>query len=131
MPVSDGKMEEIRYSTKRDEELQQLQRCMKHGWPESLKETPALARCYWYWRNEITEIDRIMFKGAKIIIPKPMRQEMLMRIHTGHMGIQRFLDSATVIQHSKSIFARHGTPEVVISDNGPQDYKDFAAERDQ
>ena len=31
MPVSDGKMEEIRDSTKRDEELQQLQRCVKHG----------------------------------------------------------------------------------------------------
>ena len=31
MPVSDVKMEEIRDSTKRDEELQQLQRCVKHG----------------------------------------------------------------------------------------------------
>jgi hypothetical protein len=39
--------------------------------------------------------------------------------------------SATVIQHTKSIFARHGIPEVVISDNGPQyscqDYKYFAS----
>jgi hypothetical protein len=41
------------------------------------------------------------------------------------------IKSATVIQHTKSIFARHGIPEVVISDNGPQysceDYKDFAS----
>ena len=28
--------------------------------------------------------------------------------------------SSTVIQHIKSIFARHGIPEIVISDNGPQ-----------
>ena len=28
--------------------------------------------------------------------------------------------SSTVIQHTKSIFARYGIPEVVISDNGPQ-----------
>ena len=39
--------------------------------------------------------------------------------------------SATVIQHTKSIFARHGIPDVMISDNGPQyycqDYKDFAS----
>ena len=36
----------------------------------------------------------------------------------------------TVISHTKSIFARHGIPEVVISDNGPQfsseAYKHFA-----
>ena len=180
----------------------------------SLKETPALAQCYWNCRDEITEIDGIMFNGAKIIIPKPMRQEMLMRIHTGHMVIHKSKErardvlywpgmtkeienhvsrcstcqeyqnlpqrkpllphcipsrswqmvgtvdlfwwnganyllivdyysyffeicllsnirSATVIQHTKSIFARHGIPEVVISDNGPQyscqDYKDFAS----
>ena len=153
-----------------------------------------------------------MFKAAKIIIPKPMRQEMLMRIHTGHMGIQKSkerardvlywpgmakqiedhvsrcstcqeyqnlaqrepllphcipnrpwqmvgtdlfrwnganylllvdyysnffeicllstIKSTTVIQHTKSIFACHGIPEAVISDNGPQyscqEYKDFA-----
>ena len=28
--------------------------------------------------------------------------------------------SSTVIQHIKSIFARHGIPEIVISENGPQ-----------
>jgi hypothetical protein len=213
MPVSDGKMEEIQDSTKRDEELQQLQRCVKHEWPESLKETPALAQCYWNCCDEITEIDGIMFKGAKIIIPKPMRQEMLMRILTGHMGIQKSkehardvlywpgmakeiedyvsrcstcqenqnlpqrelllprcipshpwqmvgtdlfwwnganyllivdnysnffkicllstIKSAMVVQHTKSIFARHGIPEVVISDNNAQyscqDYKDSAS----
>ena len=28
--------------------------------------------------------------------------------------------SSMVITHLKSIFARHGIPEVVVSDNGPQ-----------
>lgn len=38
--------------------------------------------------------------------------------------------STTVIQHTKSIFARHGIPDVVISDNGPQyssqEFEEFA-----
>lgn len=45
------------------------------------------------------------------------------------------LPSKTVINHCKSIFAWHGKPEVVISDNGSQfskagssDFKTFASE---
>ena len=40
--------------------------------------------------------------------------------------------SEDVIKHTKSIFARHGIPEIVISDNGPHyssnEYKRFAKE---
>ena len=40
--------------------------------------------------------------------------------------------SAEVVRHTKSIFARHGIPEVVVSDNGPQytssTYAEFARE---
>ena len=40
------------------------------------------------------------------------------------------MSSATVIRHTKSIFARHSIPELVISDSGPQFhaecYKQFA-----
>lgn len=38
---------------------------------------------------------------------------------------QLFKLTADVITHCRSIFARHGIPEVVISDNRPQ----FAAEK--
>ena len=42
------------------------------------------------------------------------------------------LHAEEVITHAKSIFARHGIPEVVISDNGPQfsakAFQDFAKE---
>ena len=31
-------------------------------------------------------------------------------------------DTNTVVNHLKSIFARHGIPQVIISDNGPQYY---------
>lgn len=43
MAVSDEKMKEIRDITEKDVELQQLRRCVKHGWPETWKETPVLS----------------------------------------------------------------------------------------
>ena len=212
IPVSDDKLKDIRNTTENDAELQELRHCVKQGWPETLKETPASVQIYWNSRDEINEINGIIFKGEKIVIPKSMRQEILTKIHTGHMGIQKskerardvvywpgmskeiekFVErcstrqerqnlpekepllphpipsrpwqiigtdlfwwdntnyllvvdyysnfpeicrlpntqSSTVIQHTKSVFARYGIPEVVISDNGPQyasqEYEEFA-----
>lgn len=34
-------------------------------------------------------MDGILFKGEKIIVPHTLREDMLARIHTGHMGIEK------------------------------------------
>ncbi|CAL8134117.1 unnamed protein product [Orchesella dallaii] len=51
------------------------------------------------------------------------------------VSLLRKLSSAAVVEHCKAIFARHGLPEVVFSDNGPQfspyassEFKRFVAE---
>ena len=93
MPVSHNKLKDIRNATENDAELQELQHCVKQGWPETLKETPAPVQSYWISRDEINENNGIMFKGEKIIIPKFMHQEMLRKIHTGQMGIQNSKES--------------------------------------
>ena len=80
MPVSDDKLKDIRNATENDAELQELRHCVKQGWPETLKETPAPVQNYWNSRDEINEINEIMFKGEKIISPKSMRQEILTSI---------------------------------------------------
>ena len=47
------------------------------------------------------------------------------------MALLKGTTSSTVITHMKSIFARHGIPEIVISDNGPlfasKEFAEFAA----
>ena len=47
------------------------------------------------------------------------------------MALLKGTTSSMVITHMKSIFARHGIPEIVISDNGPQfaskEFAEFAA----
>ena len=89
MPVSDKKLEEIRNATKDDNELKELQNYVQQGWPDSPKDIPAMIRPYWNYRDEITVIDGVMFKSQKLMIPKVLRHEILGRIHTGHMGVQK------------------------------------------
>ena len=94
MPVSDEKLEEVRKTTKDDNELQELQKYVHRGWPNTPKDLPAMIRPYWNHRDEITVIDGIVFKSQKIIIPEALRSEMLGRIHTGHMGVQKCKERA-------------------------------------
>ena len=57
MPVSDEKLEQIRNASKDDSELQELQKHLQQGWPDSPKDVPAMIRPYWNYRDEITAID--------------------------------------------------------------------------
>ena len=88
-PVSDNKMAEIRAATAQDEQLSMLRRIITSGWPESHKKCPPAISAYWNHRDEISETNGILLKGEKIIVPHSLRAEMLSRIHTGHLGIEK------------------------------------------
>ena len=73
-------MKKILKDQKEDEESLQIRNMMTNGWLETYKATPERARPYWTFKGEM--------KGAQIIIPASLRQEMLQRIREGHLGIQ-------------------------------------------
>ena len=202
LPVTDQMMTKLKAATQEDEMLQQLKSMVLNGWPETKQETPTKIREYWHCREEISEVDGLLLKNEKIIIPQSLHPEMLNKIHNGHMGTEkckrraqdvlywpgmnsqidemvlkclicleycpsnqkepmipqpistspwetvttdlflwnnsnyllvvdyfsRYFETAklpdtksnTVIHYTKSIFARHGIPREVKSDNGPQ-----------
>lgn len=212
LPVSDTRLEEIKAETDKDIQLRQLKKTISEGWPEQRKLCPQSIAEYWNHRDELSQMNDIIFKGEKIVIPESLRVEMLSRIHVGHMGIEKCkqrardilfwpgmskqveemvgkcstcleyrssntkepmishkiperpwqtiasdmftwnneqyivtvdyysryfeldkLNSTTasaIILKLKAAFARHGIPETVVSDNGPQykceEFEDFA-----
>ncbi|XP_033731747.1 uncharacterized protein K02A2.6-like [Pecten maximus] len=111
---------------------------VKDGWPEERSALPLNIRTYWPYRDEIIVSDGVLFKGGKLIIPNPMRKEMigfdlfqhqdntyLLAIDYYSKFVELFLlkndtRSQTVITHLKSLFARQGIPDEVMTDNGPQ-----------
>uniref|UniRef100_A0A8C6KCM5 Gypsy retrotransposon integrase-like protein 1 n=1 Tax=Nothobranchius furzeri TaxID=105023 RepID=A0A8C6KCM5_NOTFU len=209
LPVSDKKLSEIQAATRCDPQLTLLRQTVHDGWPEDRKKCPKTLLYFWNFRDEISHFHRIIFNGDKITA---LRNNMLERIHTGHVGIERSKQRAraalfwtgmgrdinatvencficqercaanpkepliphqiperpwqvvasdrftwrgrdylvvvdyysryfeverlfsttagSVIKKLKAIFARHGIPEKLVSDNGPQyscrEFKDFA-----
>ena len=200
-PMSDHLMQQIKQHQQADSILMDVQRFCREGWPEEKSKISASLRPYWLSRADISEIDNLLLKDNRLIIPTTLRKDILLRIHEGHLGINKCrmrarasvwwpglsteinelvtdcekcikekknhrepllastfpdrpwqkvamdlfylerkwyllvtdyysrypeiallhgLTANNVITHIKSIFARHGIPEVVISDNGPQ-----------
>ena len=86
-PISDPKLEELRAATKTDATMNKLKEVILSGWPTKRTEVPSEIRDYWNFRDEMSEVNDIILKGEKLVIPLNMRSEMLAKIHTCHLGI--------------------------------------------
>ncbi len=212
MPVSDNRLNQIRDATQADDQLISLKRMIIQGWPEERHQCQSDVCPFWNNRAELSVAEDVIFKGTRIVIPRMLRKDVLLKIHEGHMGIEKCrrrardtvywpgmnaeisnmvsqcdacqkhqpsqpveplnpheipvrawqrvgadigtnggkeylivcdyysgypevvtlatTTSKAVINAIKSMFARHGVPDVVISDNGPQfgskEFADFA-----
>ncbi|KAL0151936.1 hypothetical protein M9458_052743, partial [Cirrhinus mrigala] len=198
------KSKQIAEETRKDDELQAVIDNMYNGWLTSL--SPKFHDI----RGDLCVMDGILLKQNRIVIPQSLRQDILHRIHEGHLGIEKCkrraretvfwheinkdiekmvrqcdtcqkyrnnqtkepmiipdlptspwekvgmdlfhlkgsnylvvidyysnypeLSSKCVITHAKSIFARHGIPQTVVSDNGPcfssKECQDFSVQYD-
>ena len=216
LPVSDQKMSDLQACTASDPDMQQLIAVIKEGWPDHRDSCPPAVKPFWNYRDELSVMEGLLFKGERIVIPVALRKDMLKRVHIGHMGMvkcknrakevmfwpgmnsqiedivsncpactehqrsnpkepmiahelpqrpwqnvatdlfmleneqylivvdyySRYFElermstttSSAIINKLKAIFARHGIPEKLVSDNGPQfsaqEFAHFANEWD-
>jgi len=89
LPVSKPKLQEIKEATANDPSLKELKEMIKSGWPETKSQTPPSIQVYWNVRDELSEVDGVILKNERIVVPSSLRKEMLQRIHQGHMGIEK------------------------------------------
>ena len=200
IPATERRVAEIKQHQHQDEVCKQLMEFCLTKWPAKQNLSDKV-RPYYGVAQEMSVVDGLLLRGNRLIIPQSLRQDILGKIHAGHMGIvkcrerarqgvwwpglskqleqlvksceecckaqeqgveplhpsplpdlpfqkvgtdlfewdkktyllivdyySRFIElakltgttAADIINHTKSIFARHGIPEVVVSDNGPQ-----------
>lgn len=87
LPVSKEKYELFQTETAKDSVLTELQQVVQSGWPDHKDNIPVTLREYWNFRDEIICIDGLLYKGAKLIVPKALHSSMLDKIHESHLGI--------------------------------------------
>ena len=78
---------QLRKETIDDLELTELKTVMRKGWPENRQEVNETVRQYWDSRDELSELDEIIFKGDRVVIPKAMQPFVLKTIPESHLGI--------------------------------------------
>lgn len=88
-PLTDTHFLQIQKCTQLDNELMQLSKKIKHGWPTHKADVDNVLKPYWDVRDELTLAFGIVWKGNKVVIPQSMRQEMLRKIHITHLGIEK------------------------------------------
>ena len=74
--------------------MQILQSTIQNGWPDKISEAPKEIQQFCTYRVELSEADGIVLKGEKIVIPKSLRKEMLSRIHSSHLGVNKCRERA-------------------------------------
>ena len=87
LPMSADRYKEFQQETLKDASLQQLLNTVLIGWPEQKQNIQSSLLPYWAFRDEISHVDGLLFKGSKLIIPKLMQQKMLDIVHESHLGM--------------------------------------------
>ena len=94
LTVSSERLAQLQKATEQDPVFQTLKTTVLIGWPEQRSEVPISIREYWNYRDEVILHNSILFKRQRIIVPKAMRSEIILRSHAIHLGIEACLRKA-------------------------------------
>ena len=92
--VTDKWLEAVQQAILQDRQMQALQNMIVQGWPETRSSCEQSVLEYWNHRDELSIEEGLIFRGQKIVNPKPLRAEMLKQVHTGHLGVTKTLERA-------------------------------------
>ena len=77
LPVSDTKRAQLQCATENHEQMQQLPKLIKNGWPADITNVPIALREYWKVRHDLHIADQLIFMKGLLVIPSTMRNEIL------------------------------------------------------
>ena len=85
--LSDLNISDLQASTASNPDIQQLIAVIEEGLPDHGNSCPPSVKLFWNYRDELSVIEGLVFKGERIVITVALRKDMLRRVHIGHMGM--------------------------------------------
>ncbi len=58
------------------------------GWPQTKTSIPIQLHPYWFFGDELSVINGIVYRGAQVLIPPSLQKGILSSIHRNHMGTE-------------------------------------------
>ena len=88
LPATRPKIMQIREATAQDLVLSKPMEYNISGWPAA-NEVPLDLREMYRFRHNFTVIEDMLFYMNRLVFPEKLRNEMLIRLHSGHMGVTK------------------------------------------
>ena len=85
---------QLKEHTSKDQVMQQMLEYVMKGWPRMQKDCIEQLRAYHTFKEEISTIDGLLFKGQRLIVPSVLRSKVLHVLHRSHMGVTKTQDRA-------------------------------------
>ena len=86
--------ESVQHHAAHDKECIALVDVITNGFPPSKSDLPNELHPYWNMRDELYIVDRVPFKGHKMLIPKDLRRIVLEGLHSAHQGVSSMMANA-------------------------------------
>ena len=85
----DLRLQQVREAADRDEEARVLLDTVLHGFPAHKSELPEIIRAYWPVHDQLSVDDGLVVYGCRIVVPRPLRADILRELHASHMGKEK------------------------------------------
>ena len=92
--ASANTIELINSATAADDQYQLLRCQIAVGWLDAPASVPADIREVMTFADELTDIDGLVYKGQRVVVPHGARGEILRRLHSSHIGVNGCLRRA-------------------------------------
>ena len=93
-PMTDTRLQQIRDHTREDPVLRAAIVYTVSGWPKHQRDVPENLRSLFAVRNQLSVCDGLLTLGNRLVIPTQLRENILSKIHEGHLGVNKCLDRA-------------------------------------